>query len=157
VGIKCSQYSNNWKFNWSVIQELNDAVSSTDEIASYCRMITEKLSWNYMEWNSQIQGVGVGGTTAPVFAGSDSQNCEEQICLDFYGIRSLAGYSSTFSLEVKHDLIHTFFRLISFTDRDSDKPAREWNPSGRWQLFMCRFLTSTFSYRFLHSESNGAT
>jgi len=33
------------------------------------------------------------------------------------------GYSSTFSLEVKHDLIHTFFRLINFTDRDSDIPA----------------------------------
>jgi hypothetical protein len=40
VGIKCTQFSNNWKFNCSVIQELNDAVS---------RMITEKLSEKYME------------------------------------------------------------------------------------------------------------
>jgi len=61
VGIKCAQYSNNWMFNCSVIQKLNDAVSSTDDIASYCRMIAEKLSGNYMEWSSQIQGVGWGG------------------------------------------------------------------------------------------------
>jgi len=49
VGIKCTKYNKNWKVNWSIIQELNDAVSSADDIASYCRMITEKLSGNYME------------------------------------------------------------------------------------------------------------